>query len=127
MRIVAVLLFVLLNGCALVDPGPTYAEQLNQFVGRPEVEVVTAFGAPSQTYESGGKKFLTWSTVRSRMVPGPYYPGFYGGGAAYGRRGVGMGYAGGWGPDQVVVDSCNTTAVVQNGRVQGFSLNGACR
>jgi len=125
MRFVWLLLVLPLGGCALVDSGPTYAEQLNQFVGRPEVDVVSALGAPNQTYESGGKKFLTWSTVRSRVVPGPYYPGFYGGG--YGRRGVGMGYSSLWAPDQVVVDSCNTTAVVQNGRVQGFTLNGTCR
>lgn len=127
---VAVLMGCLAVAACAGDRGPTYAEQLNQFVGRPEVEAVAALGAPSQSYETGGKKFLTWTSVRSRVVPGPYYPSFYGSGfygGGYGRRGVGMGYSPGfWGPDRVLQDSCATTATVERGVVQGFSLNGAC-
>lgn len=107
---------------ACADPGPSYLDQLNQFVGRPEAEAIAALGAPDRVYEAGGAKFLGWTTIRTRVVPGGYWPGGFGG--FYGpRRGAGFGA---WAPDQFVQAQCLTTATVREGRVQGFSLNGDC-
>jgi hypothetical protein len=118
MRIaLAVLPVALLSGCA--DPGPSYLDQLNQFVGRPEGEVIAALGAPDRVYQSDESKFLGWTSLRTRVVPGAYYPGF---GPYYGRH-RSFGY---WAPDRYIQAQCLTTATVRQGRVQGFSLNGDC-
>jgi hypothetical protein len=111
-----VALAAVLAGCA--DPGPTYLDQLNALVGRPEVEAVQALGAPDRAFESDGTKFLGWTSIGTRVIPGGYYPGGF-----YGRRGVAPGY---WGPDRYVQAQCLTTATIRGGRVQGFSLNGDC-
>jgi hypothetical protein len=111
-----VVVLAALAGCA--DPGPTYLDHLNALVGRPEVEAVAALGAPDRAFETEGTKFLGWTTLSTRVVPGGYWPGGF-----YGRRGVAGGY---WAPDRYVQAQCLTTATVRQGRVQGFSLNGDC-
>jgi hypothetical protein len=110
----------LLAGCA--DRGPSYFDQLNMLVGRPEVEAVQALGAPDRVFDSDGARFLGWTSIRTRVIPGAYWPGGFGG--FHGRRG---GFGGGyWEPDRYVQAQCLTTATIRDGRVQGFSLNGDC-
>lgn len=106
--------------CACADPGPSYMDQLNQFIGRPEDAAIAALGAPDRVYRTDDAKFLGWTSLHTRVVPGGYWPGFA---LGYGRYPGGMGY---WAPDRYIQSQCLTTATVRDGRVQGFSLNGDC-
>ena len=112
---------LVLAGC--VDPGPSYRDVLNRLVGRPDTEAIGMLGVPDRQYASDtgdGTKFLGWTTMNNRIIPGPYWPGGYG---PYPWRGPGWGW---WGPDRVMQTQCLTTATVRQGHVLGFSLNGDC-
>jgi hypothetical protein len=110
------LLLVMLAGCA--DAGPSYLDHLNQLVGRPEAEAVSLLGAPDRVLNTDGGRFLGWTTISNRVVPGGYWPGGF-----YGRRGVASGF---WAPDRFIQQQCVTTANIKAGMVQAFSLNGDC-
>ncbi len=99
-------------------------DQLNPLVGRPEAEAIAALGVPDRVYASDsgdGTKYLGWTSLSTRVVPGPFYPG--GGFGPYPWRYGGWGY---WGPDRYVQTQCVTTATVRDGRIQGFALHGDC-
>ncbi|MCC7284499.1 MAG: hypothetical protein IT556_19120 [Acetobacteraceae bacterium] len=119
MRAAAAFLFLVgLSACA--DPGPSYLDQLNMLVGRSEDQVIAALGAPDRVYQTDDARFLGWTSVQTRWVPGGYWPGF----GPYRRHYPGgMGY---WAPDRYIQAQCVTTATFRGGRAQGFSLNGDC-
>jgi hypothetical protein len=119
MRVVAAVLTLLwLGACA--DRGPSYLDQLNQLVGRDEDQVIAVLGAPDRVYRTDDAKFLGWTSIQTRWVPGGYWPGFWPYGARYPG---GMGY---WAPDRYIQAQCVTTGTFRDGRAQGFSLNGDC-
>ncbi len=107
-----------LLGLAACAVGPTLDERLAGYVGRTELEVVSALGVPTRSYETGGQKFLQYEERRTVAFPagfgggpfiGPYGRGFYGGGY------VGTQYA----PVQ-----CDVTFALQADRVVGYSFRG---
>ena len=104
----------MLFGCA--DPRAARQAELATWVGRPEVALVQAMGAPSRTYETAGMKFLTYEDPRFEVVPGaPIYlepgPFWYGGGF----------------PPTAINLACDTTFTVSGGVVRAYSLRGnAC-
>lgn len=85
---------------------------LTQMVGKPEIDVVTAMGVPSRSYETDGVKFLAYDQQRIDVLGGA--PGW------------GWGWGGGF-PAQVVVWTCETTLAVRGGVVVSYNLRGnAC-
>jgi hypothetical protein len=110
----ALVLAGLLAGC--VNQYELRRQYMQQFVGRPESELILALGVPSRAYETGGVKFLAFNENRVEVLPGmaPYGPPWWG-----------------WGPGyspQVVTLSCETTVAVRDGIVLSFVLRGnACR
>lgn len=87
--------------------------ELTQWVGRPEIELVAAMGAPNRTYQTGGMKFLTYEDKRVEVVSGmPYFEG-------YGP----FGYEGEFPPTTTTL-VCDTTFSVSGNVVRGFSLRG---
>jgi hypothetical protein len=108
----------LLAGCAY--PNPQHVSALNAMVGKPEADLVRAYGVPMRSVETGGSKFLAYSQHRIESYPeGPFWGG-------YGWRG-GWGWGGGWGYPDVVQFDCETTFELKDGLVKGWSLRGnAC-
>ncbi len=103
-------LAVLLSGC--VDTLQARITYMNQFVGRPETDLVMAMGVPTRSFESGGFRFLAYDEQRIDVfAPSPYWGGFWG----YGYGGF---------PAQVVTWSCETTVAVKDNIVQSFSVRG---
>jgi len=107
MRKLAVLALAL-SACA-ADPGAQRRAFLASLIGQPEAAAVRALGVPSQTYQAGGSRFLSYTERGSRVIPG--------------------GPAGGYGTvsPEVVEIGCETTLEVAGGIVQSWSLRGtAC-
>ncbi len=91
--------------------------QLNQWVGRPETDLVGTMGVPTRTYEAGGMKFLTYDDRRVEIVPGSPY---------FGPGPFWYGYGGGFPPTATTLE-CDTTFTIASGTVRAFSLRGnAC-
>ncbi|MBY0331344.1 MAG: hypothetical protein K2X49_11815 [Acetobacteraceae bacterium] len=107
---------LLLGACT---PLPTLGERLQPWIGRSELDLVSAFGVPSGTYEVEGTKFLQFVQQRTIFAPAdyPYY-------RPYGRFGPLMGPAF---PPTVVV-GCEVTFALRRGVVESFSFRGeGCR
>ena len=50
---------ILLTACATTEK---YEARLQTFVGKPESAVIEKLGAPSKIYDSGGNRYLTYSS-----------------------------------------------------------------
>jgi hypothetical protein len=112
---------------ACAYPNPAHVAALNAMVGKPETDVIHAYGVPSRTYDLNGHRYLAYSRSRIETVGGT--PGFgpWGGGPYWG--GGWGGWGGGWGgfPPEIVQRDCETTFDVQNHVVLTWSLRGnAC-
>jgi hypothetical protein len=83
-------------GCATEEK---YVAQTQSWVGRPEKELLSIWGAPSRAYEADGTRYLTYS-----RLGGGYYD-----------------WWGGWYGSPF---SCETTFVVASGIVQSVSHRG---
>jgi hypothetical protein len=107
----------LLAGCAY--PNPQHVAALNALVGKSEADVVRSYGVPVRSVETGGSKFIAYSTHRIESFPeGPYW--------GYGWRG-GWGWGGGFGYPDIEQFDCETTFELQGGIVKTWSLRGnAC-
>lgn len=107
---------LLLAGCAT---GAKYEAALNSYVGKPELDLVRNWGAPAQTYETGGSKFLVYSSKRTLVFPGtsPMYTTSYSGYQAYTTE------IGGTKPTSIPM-SCETTFEVVDGKVSAWTYRG---
>lgn len=65
--LIAAAVLTLLAGCATTKK---YEENLQGWLGKPEQELVRAWGAPNSFYETGGIKFLTYAKTRQGFIPG---------------------------------------------------------
>ena len=96
---------------------------LNTWVGSPEDALLAKWGPPSNVYQSGTSKYLTFSASGTAYVPGtlPTYQTSVVGNTVYSTPvGGTAGYA--------ISKNCNTTFIIQNGRIVSWSWNGnACR
>src|SRR4051794_3272161 len=110
-RLLALLLIGFLGACT--DMLAARQAQLNTLIGRPEVELVQVMGVPTQTFETGGVRFLSYQQQQTQVIPAsPWYyygpmPGFYGGF-----------------PPQMVTWACDTTFQIVEGRVASYTLRG---
>ena len=86
----------LLSGCApTVNP---YNKVLNSWIGVPENELISRWGAPVRVYESGGYKYLTFGGTNAVMF----------------MHGL------------AVPVGCNTTMTIYQGRVSTWRYDGNC-
>src|ERR1700761_9811959 len=75
---------LLLGSLALAGCANGLAErqaELSQWVGKPETQLLGAFGAPNRSYQADSMTFLTYAERRVDVIPyGPYWygPGWYG-------------------------------------------------
>lgn len=117
----ALLSLAALSACAT---GPTISERLSTYVGRSELDLVSALGVPTRSYETGGQKFLAYEEQRTVSVPGAYPGGFAGGPfvGGFGRGFYGGGYAA-FGNSYVPVQ-CDVTFALREGRVASFTYRG---
>lgn len=110
----------ILVGCASTR---NYEAMLNTWVGSPEDALLQKWGPPSNVYQSGTAKYLTFAKSGSAYVPGtlPTYQTSVVGNTVYSTPvGGTAGYT--------VSKNCNTTFIVQNGRVVSWRWDGnACR
>jgi hypothetical protein len=114
---ILLLLAVILTGCG--DQLAKREAFLNQFVGRPEQDLVQQLGVPARTYETGGAKYLAYDDSRIDIIP-PLPPFAAGPWWVYGDYGGGF-------PPQVVTLVCETTFAIAGGTVKSYTLHGnAC-
>lgn len=106
-----------LSGCAT---GPSWAERMSAYVGRPESVLVAGMGVPDKRISVGGLAYFAYVRKSFHYVggggfgPSPFFYGF------------GPGYYGSWGgfPAQAYTDECTTTFALKNQTVQSFTLRG---
>ena len=60
-KILSIITFILLNGCAIVPSEKLFVERVEDFLHRPESYLVSNLGAPTSSYDSGDYKILTYS------------------------------------------------------------------
>lgn len=60
-----------LSGCATTG---AYEKKLDVFNGASELDLIRAWGAPQQSYETGERKFLLYSSSRNVIVPTAHGP-----------------------------------------------------
>jgi hypothetical protein len=106
----------LLTACATTAK---YERNLNSWLGADEVSLVRQWGAPQQAYETGGSKFLVYSSNGNIVLPGqaPAYTTNVYGNTAYTTP------VGGY-PAQNIALDCVTTFEVANGVVSNWTWKG---
>jgi hypothetical protein len=114
----AVVTAVMLIGCATTAK---YEDKLDMWLGKNESGLMTRWGAPQQSYESGGRKFLTYIRSDDVYISGtaPGYTTTVFGNAAYNTVGGSPGYH--------VNRFCQTTFEVDHGKIVDWTWKGnAC-
>ena len=108
--------FMALSACATTAG---YEKILNSWVGTQEVDLVRSWGPPVQSYEAGGRKFISYSSRRNVYIPGtaPTYQTNVIGNTAY-TTAVGGSQA------MNVGMSCSTTFELEGSRVVSWSYKG---
>ena len=105
-KLTLVFLAIALSGCVTQPTADGYQEYLqNTWIGRPESDLVLSWGAPTQSYEINGNKFITYLNDGGNAV-------FFMYGSAYSVR-----------------RTCKTTFEINNeGQISNFSFQGnMCR
>ena len=118
--LVAASFFIFLISCTSTE---NYEKILDSSVGSPEVELVRSWGAPQQVYETGGRRFLTYSDSRQLTMPGtaPTYQTTVIGSTAYTSAIGGT-------PARNVNLNCETTFEVEGSLIIAWSHRGnSCR
>ncbi|MBP0491334.1 hypothetical protein [Roseomonas indoligenes] len=119
-RALALLPMLALTACAT---RPTLDERLATFVGRSELELVSALGVPTRHYETGGEKFLQYDEQRTVALPGGFAGGPFIGSVGRGFYGGGF-YGGGFVGTTYAPVQCDVTFALREGRVSGYSFRG---
>ena len=96
-----------------------YEKKLTSWVGQSEMSLISSWGPPTRAYETGGTKFLTWSSSGSMTLPGQqptYYTNVIGN-TAYTTA------VGGSSPTTINLN-CETTFTIAGGIVQSWRWQG---
>jgi hypothetical protein len=102
-----------LAGCAI---GPSLAQQMSGYVGRPESVLVAQLGVPNRQIEVSGVTYFAYVHKSVGIQPRPF--GYIGVGAYYGPF---------YGPNigaEAYIDECTTTFALKDKIVQSFMLRG---
>jgi len=107
---------IFLIGCATTA---NYEKILNSWVGAKEIDLVRAWGAPDNQYESSGTKFLTYQRANNIYMPGtaPTYTTTMIGNTAHTT-------AVGGSPASNIQFFCKTTFEVKNERIVSWRWEG---
>jgi hypothetical protein len=116
MRVLAIAALLALAACASREK---YEAQLDTWLGQPKSALISSWGPPSRSYESGGKTYLTYDWSSSAQVGGtaPSYQTTIVGDTAYTNAYGGT-------PPTTVQMNCSTTFVVVDGRVREWRAQG---
>jgi hypothetical protein len=108
---------VALAGCAV---GPSLAEQMSGYVGRPESVLVAQLGVPDRRIHVGGLTYFAYVHKSFHYQSGSFGYGGFGGfyGPFYGPF-----YGGGF-PAEAYTNECTTTFTLKDKVVQSFALRG---
>lgn len=111
-----VIAVVALTACATTAG---YEKLVNSWVGAQEIDLVRSWGAPVQTYEAGGRKFIVYTSHRNVYVPGmaPTYQTTIIGNTAYTNPVGGS-------PDMNITRSCTTTFELEGTKIVSGSYRG---
>jgi hypothetical protein len=106
----------LLSGCATTA---NYEKSLNDYVGKPELELIQTWGPPASTYEYSGIRYLTYVRSGNMYLPGaaPTYQTTLIGNTAYTNAYGGT-------PAMNVALSCKTTFEIRNQRIVTWRWEG---
>jgi hypothetical protein len=113
---------LLLAACAGQAPAPTPTA----WIGRSEVELVSALGVPSRVHEAEGRRFLAYDEAPAAapaVVPSIGIGGFRSSGGWGSASGVGTGLGLSFGPFGTT-GPCTTRFEVAEGRVVGAMRQG---
>ena len=115
-RYLFIVLAAALTACAT---SAGYEKILNSWVGVQEVELVRNWGPPLQSYETGGRRFIVYSSRRNVYLPGtaPTYQTTVIGNTAYT-------HAVGGSPGMNMDMSCTTIFELEGAQVVSWSYNG---
>lgn len=107
---------------------------LNSLVGQSEAGLVQQLGVPGRVFETGGHRFIAYTTQRTTVYGGGGFGGGFGGGGfgGGGYGGGGFGYGRGFGgfgsfdafPTEVIPRVCETTFDLEGGIVRSWALHG---
>jgi hypothetical protein len=105
-----------LSGCATTA---NYEKMLSSWVGASELDLVRRWGPPTQSYETGGRKFLIYSSSQDVFLPGtaPTYTTTVIGNTAYTNMVGGT-------PGQTLSFSCRTTFEIHDERIVSWRWQG---
>lgn len=111
-----VIAFLFLAACATTA---NYEKILNSWIGADELDLLRRWGPPQNVYESGGRKFLTYSSARNVYIPGtdPTYTTTVIGNRAYTTQTGGT-------PGENLGLSCITTFEVASSKVVSWHWKG---
>ncbi|HQT75385.1 MAG TPA: hypothetical protein PLX84_15785 [Acidiphilium sp.] len=106
---------LMLAGCAV---GPSLAERMSGYVGRPESALVAALGVPDRRITVDGTTYFAYVERSYSAQPGvgAPFPGFYG--PYYGP------YYGPVFPPATYTRQCTVTFALKGGMVKTFTLRG---
>jgi len=110
------LIAISLVGCATTAG---YEKVLNSWVGAQEVDLVRSWGPPAQSYETGGRKFIVYTSHRNIYLPGttPTYQTTVVGNTAYTN-------AVGGNPAMTIGKSCIVTFELEDSKILSWSHKG---
>jgi hypothetical protein len=105
-----------LSACATTE---SYEKILRAWVGAEEIDLIRKWGTPQQHYETGGRKFLTYTSRRNVYMPGmtPSYQTTIIGNTAYTNQVGGT-------PGYIIGMDCVTTFELENNRIVAWQWRG---
>ena len=115
-KLLIIFLGIFIVGCATTA---NYEKILSSWVGAKEIDLVRAWGAPNNQYESSGTKFLTYQKSNNIYMPGtaPTYSTTMIGNTAYTSSSGGS-------PAYNIQMFCKTTFEVKNERIVSWRWEG---
>jgi hypothetical protein len=109
--------------CAQLPSTRGYTKLMDSWVGSSEASVISQWGVPDSSYSSGTTKYITYRSQRSFTIPGraPTYRTHCSG---YSCTSTPSGGSSAY----TSTSRCETTFVINGGRVSSYSFKGnACR
>jgi len=118
-----ILLLLPLAALAACATGPSLESRMASYTGASEQTLVQNFGVPDKQVTVAGVQYLAYDRRDLDVSPGFIGPYGYGGPFYPGFDGPGPWIEGGF-PARVAEISCETTFMLRNDKVVGFTLRG---
>lgn len=119
MKLVAIaILGLILTGCATSTP-EKYNALLNTWLNKPEVELVSSWGAPDNVYQLATQKFISYYSQYNQYIPRTVYryQPFFTTGWPYFDPIHDVSY-------QVISRVCKTTFTIEDNKITAWSHQG---